>query len=360
MKQRDDTSVADRINAAAAAWVARHDAGLSPSEFAEFAAWQTADVRHAEALARFTATWSALGRPRRTGVSSALTAELQVLDRRRRIRRATVASGAIALAAFAGFAWWPRPIPLAETAASGSQAALVLPQRQSLPDGSTIEHPAGTEFTLDFTPGLRRVALRRGDAHFEIAKDASRPFVVAAAGVEVRAVGTAFAVQVRPDTVEVLVTSGKVEVSAGALPSAFSAPVTNPDSRAGSSAVAPPARPLAIPIMAGNRIVMERSATAKVAAPPPVLMTSAAEMAARLAWRSPHVEFSAVPLAEVVALLNRHNSVQFVIDDPAIAKVALSGLFRADDIDAFVRILETGFGVSWERRGQTILLRPAR
>jgi len=65
-------------------------------------------------------------------------------------------------------------------------------------------------------------------------------------------------------------------------------------------------------------------------------------------------------LAEVVALLNRHNQVQLIIEDPAIARVALSGLFRADDTDAFVRILETGFNVKAERRGQTISLRRSR
>jgi transmembrane sensor len=360
MSRRNDISTADRIDAAAAAWVARRDAGLSRSQQAEFLAWQAADARHIDALARFTNAWLALGKPRRTGASSVMSTVLRTLDRRRRFRRITLTAGAMVVAVFAGFAWWPLTTPTTETAPGRRQAAVLLPQRQTLPDGSTIEHPAGTEFAVDFSPGVRRVALRRGEAHFEIAKDASRPFVVAAAGVEVRAIGTAFAVQLRPEAVEVLVTAGRVEVSADSLPLSSSGPMAGDDSRVGADGVRASARSDAIPIASGSRIVMDRSAAAAVVALPPVLAISPAEIAARLAWRSPRVEFSGAPLAEVVALLNRHNQVQLIIEDPAIAKVALSGLFRADDIDAFVRILETGFNVKAERRGQTISLRRSR
>jgi transmembrane sensor len=90
---------------------------------------------------------------------------------------------------------------------------------------------------------------------------------------------------------------------------------------------------------------------------PSVVKVPETEIAARLAWRQPRVEFSGAPLAEVVALLNGCNDVQLVVDDPALEPVALSGVFRASDTDAFVRMLEAGFGVKAHRRGDEIILR---
>lgn len=49
---------------------------------------------------------------------------------------------------------------------------------------------------------------------------------------------------------------------------------------------------------------------------------------------------------------------RYVIEDAELAATRLTGLFRADDPDAFVGILEGGFGVVAERRGsRDIILR---
>src|SRR5690606_38211517 len=84
------------IDRQAAEWIARCDAGLSPAELVEFESWRDGDSRHRDALARFAATWSALGRPRRTGSSAVLSHEVVALTRGRRRRRATVAGGVLA------------------------------------------------------------------------------------------------------------------------------------------------------------------------------------------------------------------------------------------------------------------------
>jgi len=72
------------------------------------------------------------------------------------------------------------------------------------------------------------------------------------------------------------------------------------------------------------------------------------------------VEFSGAPLSEVVTVLNRYNRTKFVLGDAELAKVPLSGLFRADDTETFMRMLETGFGIASEQRGGEIVLRKAR
>src|SRR3546814_15118414 len=61
-------------------------------------------------------------------------------------------------------------------------------------------------------PEVRQVALKDGEAWFQVAKDRARPFVVEIGDVRVRAVGTAFAVKRTAAGVDVPVTEGVVEI----------------------------------------------------------------------------------------------------------------------------------------------------
>jgi transmembrane sensor len=84
-------------------------------------------------------------------------------------------------------------------------------ERLALPDGSRVELKDGSEVVVQYSASERRVKLTGGEAHFTVWKDKTRPFIVNAAGVEVRAVGTAFNVRLEAKSVEVLVTEGRVE-----------------------------------------------------------------------------------------------------------------------------------------------------
>ena len=57
-----------------------------------------------------------------------------------------------------------------------------------LPAGSRAELRDDARLSTEFTAGVRRVVLDRGEAHFEVQKDPARPFVVVAGRLEVRAV----------------------------------------------------------------------------------------------------------------------------------------------------------------------------
>src|SRR5690349_20668988 len=54
-----------------------------------------------------------------------------------------------------------------------------------------------TLLEVDFSAKSRAVRLIAGEALFQVAKDAARPFVVAAGDARVRAIGTAFNVRLR-------------------------------------------------------------------------------------------------------------------------------------------------------------------
>ena len=325
-----------RPDAKAAEWVARCDAGLSDAERRDFERWRDAAPENLESFNRLSATWTDLARPLRTGESESLLAELSALRRRDRSRRVRLASATLTLGVVAAGGWWiqSRPAPSRDMPPN---SVVIVPERRVLSDGSTVEYARGAELDIAYSASMRRVILKRGEAHFQVASNPVRPFVVSVNGIDVQAVGTAFTVQAKETAVDVVVTEGRVAV----------------DQERGDS----PPRNLAL-LNQGDGVRVNLSSTESMApAVTPMLPSALAE---RLSWRKPKVEFSGVPLTDVVAVLNRHNSAQLVLDDPQIREVLLSGLFRADDTELFLSTLETGFGIAAERRGKQILLRKAK
>ncbi len=321
---------------AAADWLSRRERGLTAAERRAFAEWQSADPRRARAVAELEATWSLLQKPRRSGQAQQVLATLAQIEARRtaRRRRATAFSAAtLAAAAAVMFALWPgRARPARETPAPAVAKSVVpKPQRQALPDGSVVELNAGAEIAVDYSPGRRGVQLVRGSAHFAVAKDAARPFVVTAGAVAVRAVGTEFAVELAERAVEVLVTEGRVAVEPIAATQA--SPATQP-------------APLFVQAGTGVTVPLATAALSTVAAQP----VTPAQMQHALAWRTLRVEFTAMPLAEVLALFNRRNELQLALADPALGALQISGVFWSNDPEGFARLLQASAGLAVTHR----------
>jgi transmembrane sensor len=275
-------------------------------------------------LAGAALAWAAGG-----GKGGALAREIAAgVGRRRKARRVALASAAGALALLiAGWVWM---LPARSVSpANASVAASAAPEAQALPDGSRIELRPGARIAVEFSGAVRRVALLEGEAYFAVAKDAARPFVVAAHGVEVRAVGTEFSVGLGAGRVEVIVTEGRVAVDHASV-----------------------AAPLAT-LAAGDRATVNPAAPAVA---PVVEKISAAALAAGHAWRVPRLELAATPLGEVVALFNRHGPVRLALD-PALADLRLGGALRADNTEALLRLLRDEFGLVAEPRDGALHLR---
>lgn len=342
-----------RIRATAAAWRARRDAGWSGQDAAEFAAWLQADPRHGEAFADVEETWNALarigafpppGEPDADALSPAPVLAFEgPAPRKSRFKRLWSVGAAAAVAAgIAVLAWQQAPRWKPAPASSHIRDL-------NLADGSVIELNAQSDVAVQYSATERRVVLLRGEAHFVVAPNPERPFLVTVRDVTVRAVGTAFNVRWKPAVLEVLVTAGKVEVE---------------DAKSGTSLLPAPASPGGNPefpdrrLTAGQRAVISMQATAT--APAAVSSLAADEAAQALAWRDARFEFADATLGEAAAMFNRRNHHQLVIADPALRNQRFGGTFRPDAYDAFVRLLESDFGVVAERRGDETILRPAR
>lgn len=342
MKRNAETAAVGKIEDAAAKWVARRDAGLSPAEARELQSWIDADPRHRAALDLYDSAWAALAKPAQSGAGAELERHLTTFAVRRR-RRIAAGSAALAVLLALNFAWWN---PARRAPDSAAPSAIVrAPARQVLPDGSIVELKGNAQIVADYSASWRRVRLREGEAHFSVQKDSARPFIVSAGGIDVRAVGTAFSVQLGRTSVDVLVTDGRVAVDR-------SPPELAPAEM--SSATTPLAT-----VAAGRRVVVEIAPSVAI---PEVRGVSPVELGERLAWRSPRLEFTRAPLAEAVALFNQHASssaARLVIADSTVAAMRVSGVFRPDNTEAFVLLLEGAFGVKAERSGNMIVLRAA-
>lgn len=332
-----------RLSRVAEQWVARRDAGLDEEGRAALRAWLAADRRHPAAFAAADRAGTELDWPLHAGATERILLRLaeRAADRRRSHRRRGAGLAAAALVALAAFALW-RPREAVPTTTAPT-LVVKAPERQTLPDGSTVVLKDGAKIVAEFTADRRQVVLAQGTAHFEVVRSA-RPFVVSAAGIAARALGTAFSVEVQTGRISVLVSEGRVAVDrlepAGA------------DGAKERAAASVP--PLAV-LEAGAEAVISTTSPEPVLAS--AVQTHRTEVVEeRLSWRFPLLEFTGTPLAEVVATINRYHRVQFVIADAPLGALTLSGVLRADKIDALVAMLEADFSVRVEREGDRIVL----
>ena len=136
-------------------------------------------------------------------------------------------------------------------------------------------------------------------------------------------------------------------------PSAQTAPVA-----LGNTATTPPAThstsPTPEPLLAARQRAVV--ATTPSAAAPEIATLTPGEIARVLAWQHRLLDFTATPLGDVVAAFNRRNATQLVLADPTLASLRVSAALRSDNVHGFVTLLETGFGVRAERRGDSEIL----
>lgn len=349
----------------------------APLRAAEFARWRASDPRHEAAVARLERAWAALQPLREFRPEAARHPDRDLLGARAPARRCAIPfpalAAATALAACLALAagWWfgarhpGGPVEQRYATTAGGY------ERVALADGSLIELNSASEVGVQFSPSDRRVRLVRGEAHFTVAKNPVRPFVVEAGGVAVRAVGTAFSVRLGAREVEVLVTEGKVGVgpalAAAPLASAKRREDESRDERDRLEGV--PLRQAAGQAISGRptllsaneRIVIATArADASVSAPVVERITPAAVREA-LAWQGPRLVFADTPLAEAIAQFNRRNAVQLELADGELGALPIGGSFRAENVEGFVRLLVSGGDIAVERPDATrIVLRKAK
>lgn len=247
----------------------------------------------------------------------------------RKGRRRSIAAllGVAGLCASGSLAWqlWRSEVPQWRMALATRRGQTL---RQPLPDGSVLTLDAMSSADVAFYALRRSIALHRGAAFFDVARDADRPFVVVAGSARITVLGTRFGVEVGGGHVDVQVEAGRVEVQAL------------------NAQGGPTAEPVVLGVGQALRVV--HPAPAGKATPyramPPVTPDAVA------AWRRGVLQLDAAPLGDAVQRLTRYTDAAVTVA-PEVEALPVSGQVRISQAQDWLAALPAALPVRVSRRG---------
>lgn len=318
------------IEEEAAVWALRFDGGpLTVEERAKFSAWLKQSTIHRDAFERISATWNAADALEDYNLIDPLE---DVSPPFRRSGRSLSLVGAIAasllfvvIAGASLTGHWPQPMQSEEF-----QTAIGEQKTVALIDGSRMLLNTDTELRVDIADRSRTIQLLRGEAHFEVAADAKRPFRVYAGRGFVEAIGTAFTVRVRETDVEITVAEGIVEIFAQDEGS---------NTGAGSAIIEAGPAYRSLTVLTVNESAVFHDAVERRE------KLDQAAIGRKLMWREGFLAFSGDALIDVVSEMRRYTDVRIEIADPALAAMPIAGSYEAGNIDGMFESLEFVYGI---------------
>lgn len=308
----------DRATDAALDWFVTLQAAEGDADtIAAFERWLAADPSHATAFDRVAALSDM---PAMRMASLALARRIRT-QARRPVRRWLPLAAAAALV-LVGIQLYPLLRLYWEAdfrTATGSR------QEFALPDGSKMMLNTASAVAIDFKDGRRSVRLLRGEAYFDVVRDAARPFKVAGGYGEIEVKGTAFAVRSDANEDTVVLERGRVDVA-------------RQSDRSNLVHLAP-----------GGLATVTATSLAR---------SETADIAAMLAWRDGRYVFHDQPLSRVVQNLRRYYSGVIFIANERVARAPVSGNYRTDDPESALRSLAGVIGAGLTRLpGGIVILR---
>ncbi|MDR7259314.1 transmembrane sensor [Sphingomonas sp. BE270] len=307
-------------------WALQHiDGPLDRAAQQAFADWLARNGDHAEVFEQVFATWDLFEVSRHEQVIIDLRAEaleaLQVIGTPEAARFwhrwpiYRVAMGAAMVVAL-GTAILVGLIPRADHYQTVAGERRVV----TLSDGSRVMLEAQTSLWVHLGRNARDLTLDRGRAMFTVAKDPLRPFTVESDGHLVVATGTEFSVERLANQTRVVLFEGHVAVVSR---------------RADGSArpMVPEGGMVADHLLWPGRELVMDGATSRAR------VFDVPNMAAERAWQNGQLDFSEDPLGLAAERMNRYLPGRHIIVVPAVARLPVSGLFDAGDIDSFTQAM---------------------
>jgi transmembrane sensor len=206
-----------------------------------------------------------------------------------------------------GVAWWRVERPQEFTTAIGEQRSILLE------DGTRVMLNTRSKLEVRLRKDQRSVRLIEGEALFDVAHDATRPFKVRASGAAFTDVGTQFNVDMRPSETTVTVIEGQVAVAEEG------------------------ATQESLLLAAADSVVITRG---RAGTP-----QHGTNVTAAIAWTQRQLMFERRPLSEVAAEFNRYNRERIVIESIELQGQEVTGVFQAKDPTSFLDFLSNIPGV---------------
>lgn len=291
----------------------------SDADREEFRRWHDADPAHAEEYAVICRIWKiseqlppshftqVLARPGRAGRVSFLGRAAAVL---------------VAVGAFWGAGWSVGLLPdsVRYFAAEAAQRSVVLPDR------SKVELNRNTELLYLGFIDQRQVALRDGEAYFDVQRNIDKPFVIHADNANVRVTGTHFNVWTAKERTTVTVTQGSVLVSRRDGSGSYN---QTAELTAGMQAVLVPDRQLQL-----GRVDPSRDS----------------------AWRQGKLMLDDISLREALPLMNRYLDRPLRLVDTAAGELRIGGIYDTAELDVLVETLPRILPIRLSKTDEAILM----
>ncbi len=347
------------IEEEAAAWLIKLDSDSAPSseELASLREWLERSPVHREQLGSLADFWGKMnvltelaaplghpgGRANRSFVESLRHAIPQSAG-------AGFVTAVIVIGIGVAATFWLRPDPFLS---SNGLYATAVGQQQSttLADGSVVLLNTNSQIKVDYNNEYRNIHLLQGEAHFTVAKSVAQPFRVYAGNGRVQAVGTAFSVYLKDNSINVTVTEGKVELASVNRPSTnrLAQQGTPPGTvqSSGSNAIFDSGLIETLgTIKAGESATIQSFVDLDTVSTINAIETvGAREMTKRLSWREGVLTFAGDPLEFVVDEISRYTTVSIEITDPVVRATRIGGRFPIGETDAMFDALEANFGL---------------
>lgn len=190
-----------------------------------------------------------------------------------------------------------------------------------LTDGSVITLNTGAKISYpkSFIGDFRTVHLS-GEAFFSIEKDVDKPFVIITPKAKIKVLGTTFNVNASLRKTEVLVESGKVQLSA----------LEKSD----------------------NNLILHKGDMGTLGEAG--LVKSQSVDINYLSWKTRKMIFDAVPLHEVASVIERTYGVHIQLPEEASDSLFLTSTFDYEPLDIILESIGKSFNLTYEKNGSSI------
>ncbi|MBB6261075.1 transmembrane sensor [Paenochrobactrum gallinarii] len=182
-----------------------------------------------------------------------------------------------------------------------------------LADGSTLTLAADSAVAVNISETIRHVRLLRGEAYFDVIKDASRPFLVFAGEAEVSVLGTVFDVKLTETGTAVSLERGVVEV------------------RDRLHHEQEPER-----LLPGERVVFENGSDR--------FSRSTISIDDIAGWRKGYFFVEDVTVRSVIEELQRYHPAWIALADRSLGEERVTGLYNLNEPDRALRALVQPYG----------------
>ena len=197
----------------------------------------------------------------------------------------------------------------------------------ALTDGSRVTLNTSSAISVRFERGERLIRLEKGEALFEVAEDALRPFIVAAGMRRVTAFSTEFAVRRQAAKITITLFEGAVSVAAET-----------------------PEEPQIETLVPGDQLSYSEETG--------VTERTVADLEAAGAWTEGNLIFRDARLVDALAEVNRYHAHKITLGSSALEDIPVSGVFLIGETHSLVLALERIFDIKAirHRNGDVVLV----